>query len=94
MLTAQEKRTLFALLDTDNTHATARKIYLSPKTVYTYVRNIGYKLNLRSILQVRQFVFSEFALDAHPRINHPIHLVDKYTYSMEELKNMAQRSAG
>ncbi|STB59401.1 Bacterial regulatory proteins, luxR family [Citrobacter freundii] len=64
MLTAQEKRTLFALLDTGDTWAAARKIYLSPKTVYTYTSNIGQKLNLRSILQVRQFIFSEFALDA------------------------------
>lgn len=63
MLTAQEKRTLFALLDTDDTRAAARKIYLSPKTVYTYAYNIGQKLNLSSILQVRQFISSEFAPD-------------------------------
>jgi DNA-binding NarL/FixJ family response regulator len=63
MLTAQEKRTLFALLDTGDTNAAARQIYLSPKTVYTYTRNIGMKLNLSSILQVRQFIFSEFTVD-------------------------------
>lgn len=60
MLSEQEKKTLFALLDTDDTVAAARKIYLSPKTVYTYTNNIGQKLNLNSILQVRQFIHSEF----------------------------------
>lgn len=64
MLSFQEKRTLFALLDTDDTSEAARKIFLSPKTVYTYASNIGQKLNLSSILQVRQFIFSEFALEA------------------------------
>lgn len=64
MLSFQEKRTLFALLDTDDTSEAARKIFLSPKTVYTYASNIGQKLNLSSILQVRQFIFSEFAQDA------------------------------
>lgn len=54
------EKTLFALLDTDDTVAAARKIYLSPKTVYTYTNNIGQKLNLNSILQVRQFIHSEF----------------------------------
>lgn len=67
MLSVQEKKTLFALLETDDTWAAARKIYLSPKTVYTYTGKIGQKLNLRSILQVRQFIFSEFALDAESR---------------------------
>lgn len=64
MLTLQEKKTLFALLDTGDTWAAARKIYLSPKTVYTYTNNIGQKLNLRSILQVRQFIHAEFELEA------------------------------
>ncbi|EQA6227840.1 LuxR C-terminal-related transcriptional regulator [Enterobacter ludwigii] len=64
MLTVQEKRTLLALLDTGDTWAAARKIYLSPKTVYTYTNKIGQKLNLRSILQVRQFIHAEFVLDA------------------------------
>lgn len=64
MLSVQEKKTLFALLETDDTRAAARKIYLSPKTVYTYTGRIGQKLNLSSILQVRQFIFSEFVLDA------------------------------
>ena len=64
MLTAQEKRTLIALLETDDTNAAARRIYLSQKTVYTYTRSIGMKLNLSSILQVRQFIFSEFTEDA------------------------------
>ena len=62
MLSAQEKKTLFALLDTDDTYAAARKIYLSPKTIYTYANNIGHKLNLSSILQVRQFIHAEFEL--------------------------------
>ncbi|WP_181012942.1 LuxR C-terminal-related transcriptional regulator [Citrobacter amalonaticus] len=64
ILSVQEKKTLFALLDTDDTWAAARKIYLSPKTVYSYTSRIGQKLNLSSILQVRQFIFSEFVLDA------------------------------
>ncbi|MCU3852527.1 hypothetical protein N8W35_05270 [Enterobacter roggenkampii] len=62
MLSSQEKKTLFALLDTDDTYAAARKIYLSPKTIYTYTNNIGHKLNLNSILQVRQFIHAEFEL--------------------------------
>ncbi|MCU6154368.1 hypothetical protein KWH84_00870 [Enterobacter hormaechei] len=64
LLTAQEKRTLFTLLDTGDIRAAARKIYLSPKTVYTYTSYIGQKLNLSSALQVRLFIFTEFVLDA------------------------------
>ncbi|HCH0659867.1 TPA: hypothetical protein NKO55_004486 [Enterobacter asburiae] len=64
MLSTQEKKTLFALLDTEDTYAAARKIYLSPKTIYTYTNNIGHKLNLDSILQVRQFIHAEFELGA------------------------------
>ena len=64
MLSVQEKKTLFALLETGDTCAAARKIYLSPKTVYTYASNIGQKLNLRSILQVKQFIFSELILES------------------------------
>ncbi|MEB6115075.1 MULTISPECIES: hypothetical protein [Enterobacter] len=62
MLSAQEKKTFFALLDTDDTYTAASKIYLSPKTIYTYTNNIGHKLNLNSILQVRQFIYAEFGL--------------------------------
>lgn len=62
MLSDQEKKTLFALLDTDDAIAAAKKIHLSPKTIYTYTNNIGQKLNLNSILQVRQFINSEFKL--------------------------------
>ena len=63
MLSDQEKKTFFALLDTDDASAAAKKIYLSPKTIYTYTNNIGHKLNLNSILQVRQFIHAEFGLD-------------------------------
>lgn len=63
MLSAQEKKTLLALLDTDDTSAAARKIHLSPKTIYTYTNNIGHKLNLNSILQVRQFIYTEFEFE-------------------------------
>lgn len=63
MLTEKEKKTLFALLGTDDIEGASRKIFLSPKTIYTYTRNIGQKLNLKSILHVRQFVFSEFEQD-------------------------------
>lgn len=66
MLSAQERKTLLALRDTDDTYAAARKIYLSPKTIYTYTNNIGHKLNLNSILQVRQFIHAEFELEADP----------------------------
>lgn len=62
MLSAQEKKTFFALLDTDDTYTAASKICLSPKTIYTYTNNIGHKLNLNSILQVRQFIYAEFGL--------------------------------
>ncbi len=64
LLSGQEKKTLFALRDTDDTLAIARNIHLSPKTVYTYTSKIRQKFNLSSILQVRQFIFSEFVLDA------------------------------
>lgn len=63
MLTLKEKKTIFSLLDTDDTRAAAAKIYLSPKTIYTYTYKIGMKMNLCSILQVRQFIYSEFELD-------------------------------
>lgn len=63
MLSDQEKKTIFALLDTDDTSAAARKIYLSPKTIYTYTNNIGHNLNLNSILQVRQFIHNEFEIE-------------------------------
>jgi len=62
MLTIKEKKTIFALLDTDDASAAAKKIHLLPKTIYTYTNNIGQKLNLNSILQVRQFINSEFKL--------------------------------
>lgn len=64
MLSVQEKKTFIALLNTDDTWSAAREINLSPKTVYTYASKIGQKLKLSSILQVRQFIFSEFTLDA------------------------------
>ncbi len=71
MLTFQEKRTLFALLDTNDTRTAAVKIDLSPKTVYTYTRNIGQKLNLSSLLQVRQFIFSEYSVESETKGNVP-----------------------
>ena len=64
LLSGQEKKALFALRDTDDTLAIARNIHLTPKTVYTYTSKIRQKFNLSSILQVRQFIFSEFVLDA------------------------------
>ncbi|MGU3412528.1 LuxR C-terminal-related transcriptional regulator [Enterobacteriaceae bacterium C34A] len=64
ILSVRERKTLFALIEIYDTKEVAGKIQLSPKSVYGYISNIGKKLNLSSIIQVRQFIFSEFTQDA------------------------------
>ncbi|WP_148873110.1 hypothetical protein [Serratia marcescens] len=62
MLTRRERRVLYAIRDANDTRAAAKMSYLSTSTFYAYSRRIGEKLNLKSILHVRQFIFSEFVL--------------------------------
>ncbi|WP_146050864.1 hypothetical protein [Citrobacter amalonaticus] len=63
MLTLRERKALYALRDTDDIRTAANMISLSPKTIYSYSRKIGEKLNLDSMLHVRQFISSELELD-------------------------------
>ncbi|MEG0870622.1 MAG: hypothetical protein RSG77_26805, partial [Hafnia sp.] len=81
MLTRKEKKAIFALLDTDDIQTAAVKINLSPKTIYTYTYKIGIKMNLCSILQLRQFIYSEFKLDKESLLDCSFPLKIKSSHS-------------
>lgn len=73
MLTWAQKKVLFTLKETVDVNAAANIMCLSPKTLYTYSRQIGEKLNLNSLFQVRLFFFAEFAQErsaSPPNIPH------------------------
>lgn len=61
MLTWAQKKAMFTLKEAVDVNSAASLMRLSPKTLYTYSRQIGEKLNLNSLFQVRQFFFAEFA---------------------------------
>lgn len=63
MLSVIERKTLSALHDTNDASLAAEKLCLRSKTIYYYAHNIGAKRNLSSLMQVRQFVRSEFCLE-------------------------------
>ena len=58
-----------------------RKLNLSPKTIYTYTYKIGIKMNLCSILQLRQFIYSEFKLDKESLLDCSFPLKIKSSHS-------------
>lgn len=60
MLTSAERRVFRALTKTNDIYAASGIACLSAKTCYSHSRSIGEKLNLSTILQLRQFIFNDF----------------------------------
>lgn len=59
MLTHKEKQIVYALVNYKDVPSIARAMNANHKTIYSRVRKIAIKLNLRDIGQVRKFIFSE-----------------------------------
>ncbi|MDA8491790.1 helix-turn-helix transcriptional regulator [Kluyvera sp. Awk 3] len=59
VLTHREKQIVYALVNYKDVSSIARAMNANHKTIYSRVRKIAIKLNLRDIGQVRKFIFSE-----------------------------------
>lgn len=58
MLSSRERQCLLAFQKDDNVNIASKRMKISEKTLYALLRNAGIKINLKRLMQIREFLSS------------------------------------